>query len=115
GPGTEAPGTDGPGTEAEAAPEAEIVLDRSPFYAEGGGQVGDTGTITTDTGVAQVIDTTYALPGLVVHRARLGAGHIAVGQVATAAIDVERREAIRRNHTATHLVHCALREVPGPH
>jgi alanyl-tRNA synthetase len=90
-------------------------LDRSPFYAEGGGQVGDTGTITTDTGAAQVTDTTYALPGLVVHRARATSGHIAPGQSATAAIDAERREAIRRNHTGTHLLHWALREVLGPH
>ena len=90
-------------------------MDRSPFYAEGGGQVGDTGTITTDTGTAQVTDTTYALPGLVAHRARLTSGHIAPGQLARAAIDVERREAIRRNHTGTHLLHWALREVLGPH
>jgi alanyl-tRNA synthetase len=98
-------------------PEAgvEIVLDRSPFYAEGGGQVGDTGTITTDSGAAQVTDTTYGLPGLVVHAARITTGDIAVGQVATAAIDASRREAIRRNHTGTHLLHWALREVLGPH
>jgi alanyl-tRNA synthetase len=93
----------------------EIVLDRTPFYAEGGGQVGDTGTITTDTGVARVDDTTYGLPGLIVHRARITDGHIDPGQAATAAIDAERREAIRRNHTGTHLLHWALREVLGPH
>jgi alanyl-tRNA synthetase len=96
-------------------PDREIVLDRSPFYAEGGGQVGDTGTITTDTGVAQVTDTTYALPGLVAHRARVTEGHIRPGQSAVAAIDAERRAAIRRNHTGTHLLHWALREVLGPH
>ena len=93
----------------------EIILDRSPFYAEGGGQVGDTGTITTDTGAAQVTDTTYGLPGLVIHHARLTEGTIAPGQGATAAIDAGRREAIRRNHTGTHLLHWALREVLGPH
>jgi alanyl-tRNA synthetase len=93
----------------------EIVLDRSPFYAEAGGQVGDTGTITTDTGVAQVADTTYGLPGLIVHHAVLTEGTIAVGQSALAAIDAERREAIRRNHTGTHLLHWALRAVLGAH
>jgi alanyl-tRNA synthetase len=93
----------------------EIVLDRSPFYAEAGGQVGDTGTITTDTGTAVVDDTTYGLPGLIVHRARVGEGRLEVGQSATAAIDAPRREAIRRNHTGTHLLHWALREVLGPH
>jgi alanyl-tRNA synthetase len=111
-PGDEAPEA----PETEVAPgEVEIVLDRSPFYAEGGGQVGDTGTITTDTGVAQVLDTTYALPGLVAHRARVTEGDIGPGQSALAAIDAERREAIRRNHTGTHLLHWALREVLGPH
>ncbi len=93
----------------------EIVLDRTPFYAEGGGQVGDTGTIATDTGVAEVTDSTYGLPGLIVHRAQITEGVISPGQSADAAIDAERREAIRRNHTGTHLLHWALREVLGPH
>jgi alanyl-tRNA synthetase len=101
-------GTDG-------ATDVEIILDRSPFYAEGGGQVGDTGTIVTDTGTAEVTDTIYALPGLVAHRARVSSGHLDAGQSATAAIDAARREAIRRNHTGTHLLHWALREVLGPH
>jgi alanyl-tRNA synthetase len=93
---------------------AELFLDRTPFYAEGGGQVGDTGTIRTASGVARVLDTTYALPGLHCHRVAIE-GEIVLGQEATAAIDVERREAIRRNHTGTHLLHWALREVLGPH
>ena len=112
GPGGRPGDVAGPGGRPD---DVEIVLDRSPFYAEGGGQVGDTGTITTDTGVARVTDTTYALPGLVVHQARVTEGHIGVGQSAVAAIDAERREAIRRNHTGTHLLHWALREVLGPH
>ena len=95
--------------------QVEVFLDRTPFYAEGGGQVGDTGTITTDTGVARVTDTTSALPGLHRHTAMLERGTIEPGQAATAAIDVDRREAIRRNHTGTHLLHWALREVLGPH
>ena len=91
----------------------EIFLDRSPFYAESGGQVGDTGTIVTPTGRAEVLDTTAALPGLHRHVAKLVEGTITDGQEATAAIDAERRDAIRRNHTATHLLHWALREVLG--
>ena len=92
-----------------------VFLDRSPFYAEAGGQVGDTGTITTDTGSAEVLDTTHALPGL--HRHRIGPidGTIEAGQQATASIDVARRDAIRRNHTGTHVLHWALRKVLGEH
>jgi alanyl-tRNA synthetase len=92
----------------------EIFLDQTPFYAEGGGQVGDTGTIVTETGRADVYDTVYALPGLVAHKARV-TGELVPGQDALAAIDVTRREAIRRNHTATHLLHAALRTVLGEH
>ena len=66
---------------------AEIVLDRTPFYAESGGQVGDTGTITTETGRATVVDTQSVLPGLIVHRVRVE-GEIFAGQDALAAIDV---------------------------
>ncbi|HEX3793955.1 MAG TPA: alanine--tRNA ligase [Acidimicrobiales bacterium] len=94
--------------------EVEIFLDQTPFYAEQGGQVGDTGTIATETGTAVVYDTVYALPGLVVHKARL-TGTVEVGQDAVASIDVARREDIRRNHTATHLLHAALRKVLGEH
>ncbi len=93
----------------------EIFLDRTPFYAESGGQVGDTGTIRTDTGLAEVDDTTNALPGLRRHVARIVDGEVTPGQEAVASIDVERRDAIRRNHTGTHLLHWALREVLGPH
>jgi alanyl-tRNA synthetase len=92
-----------------------VVLDRTPFYAESGGQVGDTGTITTPTGTVAVLDTTYALPGLHQHRIEAVEGTIEVGQGATATVDVERRAAIRRNHTATHVLHWALREVLGDH
>jgi len=91
---------------------AELFLDRSPFYAEGGGQVGDTGTIVTETGRAEVSDTVAALPGLHAHRAKV-TGEIFTGQDALAAIDGPRREAIRRNHTGTHLLHAALRSVLG--
>jgi alanyl-tRNA synthetase len=99
---------------AAAGRSVEIFLDRTPFYAEQGGQVGDTGTIVTESGIADVYDTQYPLPGLVAHKARLS-GDMTAGQDALATIDVERREAIRRNHTATHLLHSALRAVLGEH
>jgi alanyl-tRNA synthetase len=92
-----------------------IYLDRSPFYAEAGGQVGDAGEIVGPTGVAEVIDTTYGLPGLHKHQFTLHAGTIEVGQTVEARIDGERRDAIRRNHTGTHILHWALREVLGSH
>ncbi len=92
-----------------------IVLDRTPFYAESGGQIGDTGTIRTETGEVTVVDTRYGVPGVVVHEIGESRGEILVGQTATAEIDNERRAAIRRNHTATHLLHWALREVVGDH
>jgi alanyl-tRNA synthetase len=92
----------------------EILLDRTPFYAEAGGQVGDTGTITTETGRARVLDTQNVVPGLIVHRAKVE-GELFPGQDALAAIDAGRREATRRNHTGTHLLHAALRAVLGDH
>jgi len=93
----------------------EVFLDRTPFYAEAGGQVGDTGTITTATGSLEVLDTTYALPGLRRHLARVVDGEVTAGQDAIATVDPVRREGIRRNHTGTHLLHWALREVLGDH
>ena len=92
-----------------------VVLDRTPFYAEAGGQVGDTGTIETATGRLAVVDTTFALPGLVRHQVVALEGEVLAGQEATARVDVARRDAIRRNHTGTHLLHWALRNVLGPH
>ncbi|HEX3980389.1 MAG TPA: alanine--tRNA ligase [Acidimicrobiales bacterium] len=93
---------------------AEIFLDRTPFYAEGGGQDGDTGTIVTETGTALVYDTVSALPGLTSHRATV-TGELLPGQDALATIDGVRRDALRRNHTGTHLLHAALRTVLGDH
>ncbi|MDR3649260.1 MAG: alanine--tRNA ligase [Acidimicrobiales bacterium] len=95
---------------------AEIVLDRTPFYAESGGQVGDTGVITTETGRARVLDTQNVIPGLVVHRATIDeGGELFPGQDALAVIDAGRRESTRRHHTGTHLLHSALRQVLGDH
>ena len=93
---------------------SEVFLEVTPFYAESGGQVGDTGAIVTETGRLEVLDTQNVIGGLVAHRGRLS-GEIHKGQVAVATIDGERREAIRRNHTATHLLHAALRSVLGDH
>ena len=92
-----------------------VILDRTPFYADSGGQVGDTGTLVTPTGVAHVLNTTYAFAGQHRHQIAVVEGELMVGQEVTASIDTERRAAIRRNHTATHLVHWALREVLGDH
>jgi alanyl-tRNA synthetase len=97
------------------ATDHAVVLDRTPFYAESGGQVGDTGEIVGPSGRARVTDTTYALPGLVRHQIELVKGTIEAGQVVRAAIDVERRDAIRRNHTGTHILHWALRRILGDH
>jgi alanyl-tRNA synthetase len=90
-------------------------FDRTPFYAESGGQIGDTGVIETETGRARVLDTIYAVPGVHRHVIEIVDGEIRPGQTATLSIDTERRDAIRRNHTGTHLLHWALREVLGDH
>jgi alanyl-tRNA synthetase len=92
-----------------------VVLDRTPFYAESGGQVGDTGAITTTTGEVVVTDTRYGVPGLHVHDIELCSGSLEVGQRVTATIDNDRRASIRRNHTSTHILHWALRRVLGDH
>lgn len=93
---------------------SELFLDATPFYAESGGQVGDTGSIVTETGRFEVLDTQNVAGGLFAHRGRL-TGEVVPGQVAIATIDPVRREATRRNHTATHLLHSGLRSVLGDH
>ncbi|MDP7066611.1 MAG: alanine--tRNA ligase, partial [Acidimicrobiales bacterium] len=95
--------------------QVEVFLDKTPFYAESGGQIGDTGTITTKSGVVAIDDCTYALPGLHRHVGRIVEGTVGSSSEAVAEIDDERRSAIRRNHTATHILHWALREVLGEH
>jgi len=93
----------------------DIFLDRTPFYAESGGQVGDTGTLNGPTGSWDVVDTTFAIPGLRRHRCRVGSTAPNIGDSVEASIDVVRRGRIRRHHTATHILHWALREVLGEH
>jgi alanyl-tRNA synthetase len=97
-----------------AGEEGEVVLDRTPFYAEKGGQVGDVGTLTADGLAARVLDTVTPLEGLVVHRVKVTKGKLEVGASVDAVVDPEARSATRRNHSATHLLHWALRQVIGP-
>ena len=92
-----------------------VILDRTPFYAESGGQIGDTGTLTGPKGALPVTDCVYAVPGVHLHRADGAAEALSVGDEVVASIDVDRRSAIRRNHTGTHLLHSALRTVLGDH
>ncbi len=99
----------------EEGQQVEVFMDRTPFYAESGGQVGDTGVIETTTGKIRVTDTQFTLPGVHGHRGTVTAGTIQVGQEAVAAVDAIRRERIRKNHTGTHILHWALREVLGSH
>lgn len=107
-------GPDGPLDTAEAGQAIEVILDRTPFYGESGGQVGDKGRIYSETGSVDVDDTFRPTPGLYVHRGTVAEGFIQVGESVVARIDGDRRRAIMRNHTATHLLHRALRNVLGP-
>jgi alanyl-tRNA synthetase len=93
----------------------DVFLEQTPFYAESGGQVGDTGFLTSTSGNYEVLDTTYALPGLRRHLCRVISGTLLINQEVEASIDGLRRTAIRRHHTATHILHWALREVLGEH
>ncbi len=103
-------------TALESGDEGEVVLDQTPFYAESGGQVGDTGRLVGTTEfLASVLDTYSPTQGLIVHKVRVDKGSVKSGDVVSAEVDVEKRDATRRNHTATHLMHAALREVLGSH
>ncbi|MCA1670060.1 MAG: alanine--tRNA ligase, partial [Thermomicrobia bacterium] len=108
-------GDDGPQAGAEAGETVAVFLDRTPFYAESGGQVGDTGLLTAETGIFAVVDTKRPNTSLIAHRGQLTEGSLRVGDRVTAAVDFARRAAIRRNHTATHLLHRALHIVLGEH
>src|SRR6266571_4854495 len=104
---------------AAAGTEVDVVLDRTPCYAEGGGQLADTGLMRSagsganDGATVEVLDVQAPVPGLIVHRCRVTAGEIAVGDMVHTEIDIERRRAISRSHTATHLVHRAFRGALG--
>ncbi len=101
--------------ELKKGEEGLIVLDETPFYAESGGQVGDTGTLFNSDAQIKVFDTFAPIAGIVLHKSKIEKGSIKVGGEVTAMVDAEKRDATRRNHTATHLVHAALREVLGTH
>jgi alanyl-tRNA synthetase len=100
---------------AEAGDTVEVLVNQTPFYAESGGQVGDAGSITSDAGTATVSDTQKHLGKLHGHVATITAGTLKVGDTVRLAIDLDRRRAIRANHSATHLLHAALRERLGTH
>ena len=95
--------------------DAIVVLDITPFYAESGGQVGDTGLITSPKSSFKVLDTQKIQPGVFGHHGTLEAGQLAVGDAVTALVDTEQRARTIRNHSATHLMHKALRDVLGAH
>lgn len=99
----------------KAGQTGEIILDITPFYAEMGGEVGDTGTISSETFTAEVIDTKAPEKGLVAHVVTVTSGTVTVGESVTAQVDKLRRARISRNHTCTHLLHAALRSVLGSH
>ncbi|MBI2895449.1 MAG: alanine--tRNA ligase [Deltaproteobacteria bacterium] len=100
---------------ANEGDEVEVIVTATPFYGEAGGQVGDQGRIEGPNGVVKVADTHKPLTGLVVHRGVVERGAIEVGDAVALQVDTSRRHAIRRNHSATHLLHWALRAVLGPH
>ncbi|MER5454927.1 alanine--tRNA ligase [Micromonospora sp. NPDC002389] len=106
-------GTDGPRAAAVEGDLVELVLDTTPFYAEGGGQQPDVGMITVGGGQVEVLDVQQPVPGLIVHRARVVRGEVRAGETGYAEIDTSRRRAISRSHTATHLVHQTMRNFLG--
>ena len=102
-------------TTAKAGETVEVVVNQTPFYAEAGGQVGDTGEIVTDTGRARVLDTQKRGGGVFAHRAEVVEGELHPGEAARLEVDHDRRTLIRANHSATHLLHEALRRNLGTH
>ena len=104
-----------PLSSAEPGQDVEVVLQETPFYAEGGGQVGDTGAILSLRGHVDVSDTQSPMDGLIVHKGRVRSGIIALGDSVEARVDRERRMDVARNHSSTHLLHEALRRVLGSH
>ncbi len=93
----------------------EVILDRTPFYSEAGGQIGDSGVSEGDNVLAEVEDCYSVITGYPLHKTRVEQGELRVGDTINARVDAERRRRIKANHTGTHLLHAALREVLGPH
>ncbi|MCH8108274.1 MAG: alanine--tRNA ligase, partial [Chloroflexi bacterium] len=109
------PGSAEPAGHATQGQQVELVLEASPFYPEGGGQLGDQGTITGPNGVVRVEDTQSPVAGLIVHRGVVERGDISLGEAVTAQVESARRLDSARNHSGTHLLHASLRSVLGPH
>ena len=101
--------------EATAGTEVEMILDRTPAYAESGGQIGDTGTIAGRAGRGQLLDTYYRGSKLIVHRVRVVRGEFHENEDVAVSVETPRRQRLRQHHTGTHLLHSALRRVLGPH
>jgi alanyl-tRNA synthetase len=101
--------------EATEGDEVEVVLDVTPFYAEGGGQVGDQGVLTGHEGRVEIKETTRPVPTLILHKGTVTKGRIREGEALRMTVNATTRQDAQRNHTATHLVHAALREMLGPH
>jgi alanyl-tRNA synthetase len=101
--------------EAVAGSEVEMILDRTPAYAESGGQVGDTGSIIGREGQGRILDTYYRGPKLIVHRVRVEGGGLREGEDVAVAVESPRRQGVAQHHTGTHLLHAALRRVLGTH
>jgi len=108
-------GPDGPLEVAHEGTSVRVLLPVTPFYAEGGGQIGDTGTIRTRGGVIRVTDTQAGPGGVHVHHGVVDSGEVRVGDEASAEVDRDAREATARSHTATHVVHWTLRHLLGDH
>jgi len=100
---------------AKKGDEVEIVLDRTPFYGEIGGQIGDTGWLIRDDTKIQVLDSIRPIPDIIAHKCKIVSGSISSGDLITADIDTDRRQKIAVNHTATHLLQSALRQILGGH
>jgi len=106
---------DGEAAESISAPQqALLLLDTTPFYAESGGQIGDQGVINGPMGIFQVQDTRRPIKGLIVHYGYVSEGYVRVGDIVQSTVDSQRREDTMRNHSATHLLHKALRDLLGP-
>ncbi len=101
--------------EAEAPSEVDILLDRTPFYGEAGGQVGDVGWISWDGGKAEVLDTVIRGKGLISHHCRLKTGRVHVGEEVLCQVDEEKRKSTANHHTGTHILHAVLRQTLGDH
>jgi len=101
--------------EATAGDEVEMILDRTPAYAESGGQIGDTGTVIGRAGRGEILDTYYRGGKMIVHRLRVRQGGLREGEDVAVAVESPRRQGLRQHHTGTHLLHAALRRVLGTH